>query len=76
MKISVMERLKLIQTLNGIMPELLDTIILALEPPSGVIPPLSAAQGQRVSALLRWAESPGGCGLSQLQQVLTQVNPL
>lgn len=77
MNLSTTERLELMRTLNSIMPEQLDMIIFTLTPPPGVIPPLPAAQGQRVSALLQWADRPTGCGLTQLQQTLGEVlNPL
>lgn len=70
---SATERLKFMQTLNAIMPEQLDLIIFTLTPPPGIIPPLPAAQGQRVSALLNWASSPGGCGLAAVQQLLKAI---
>ncbi|MBD2115090.1 formylglycine-generating enzyme family protein [Nodosilinea sp. FACHB-141] len=39
----------------------------------GVMPPRSAAQGLRASALLQWIEGPTGPGLDTLQAVLEQV---
>lgn len=73
--LSPTERLNLMQTLNAIMPEQLDVIIFTLTPPPGIIPPLPASQGQRVAALLSWSQSPTGCGLKQLQQILAQIVP-
>ncbi|WP_013335085.1 hypothetical protein [Gloeothece verrucosa] len=67
------ERLKLIKTLNAIAPEQLEMIIFTLSPPAGLIPPLPASQGQRVSALLNWASGPGGCGLAEVQQFLNEI---
>lgn len=67
------ERLKLHTTLNAITPEQLDGIIFTLKPPPGIIPPFPASQGQRVTALLNWAESPGGCKLEPVEQILNDI---
>ncbi len=37
------------------------------------MPPPSASQGDRVFALLSWAEGTGGCGLERLQEVFQAV---
>ena len=40
------------------------------------MPPETAAQSSRVSALLGWAEGTGGCGLAAVEQALeTLLNP-
>lgn len=67
------ERQELITTLNALVPEQLEEIIFTLKPPGGVIPPSSASQGQRVSRLLEWTESPTGCGLERVQDVLRTI---
>jgi Tetratricopeptide repeat/NB-ARC domain len=45
----------------------------ALQPPAGSMPPPSASLGDRVFALLSWAEGTGGCGLERLQEVFQAV---
>jgi hypothetical protein len=50
-----------------------EQIVFVLQPPAGNVPPASAPQGQRVPALLEWAESPIGCGLDTLEQVLHSI---
>lgn len=47
--------------------------LTALNLPQGNLPSISAAQADRVTALLNWADSPIGCGLDQLQSVLQSV---
>jgi hypothetical protein len=70
------QRIELIQKLNALPPQLLNNLVFAVNPPSGIIPPMPAPQGDRTSALLAWAEGPGGCGLSVVQELLDAiVNP-
>jgi len=66
-------RLTLMQKLNAIPAQQLNMLIFALNPPSGLIPPMPAPQSDRTSALLSWAEGEGGCGLSQVQEVLDAI---
>jgi hypothetical protein len=68
-----LDRMKLIKLLNDILPQQLDMLLFAVDAPNGVIPPLNAPQGDRVAALLRWAQSPTGCGLAALQQELNNI---
>ncbi|WP_013335084.1 hypothetical protein [Gloeothece verrucosa] len=63
-------RQKLIATLYKLVPEQLEQLILILNPPAGIIPPLPASQGTRASAVVSWAESPSGRGLLQVQEAL------
>ena len=70
---SASERLQLITTLNALSPVEFEVLITTLNPPSGLVPPSSAAQGLRSSALLQWIEGPTGPGLNELQAVLGQV---
>lgn len=67
------DRLKLIKLLNDIPPQQLDMLLFAVDAPNGVVPPLTAPQGDRAAALLRWAQSPTGCGLDTLQQELDNI---
>ena len=67
------ERIELSQTLYALLPQQFNMLLFTLNPPAGVIPPMAAAGGDRASALLNWAEAPGGCGLSELKHALNQV---
>ncbi len=71
--LSASERLALIQALNQLPLMQLEELVVALNPPAGVLPPINAAQGNRTSELLRWVEGPTGSGLSQLQALLSQL---
>ncbi|NER81246.1 MAG: NACHT domain-containing protein [Leptolyngbya sp. SIO1D8] len=67
------QRLALINRLSSLPATQLDTVILALKPTQGLIPPSTAKPGDRASALFEWAESPMGCGLEKLRHVLEAV---
>jgi hypothetical protein len=67
------QRMVLMQKLNALPPQLLGTLVFAVNPPSGIIPPMPAPQGDRTSALLEWAEGPCGCGLSVVQELLDKI---
>ncbi|BAY11379.1 FxSxx-COOH system tetratricopeptide repeat protein [Calothrix sp. NIES-2098] len=71
-----LDRFALIKLLNEITPQDLDKLLFAVDAPNSVVPPLTAPQGDRVAALLRWAEAPTGCGLQLLQQELAKIIPL
>jgi hypothetical protein len=69
------DRLALYQKLVNLPPPQFEQVLFSLKPPSGNVPSPQAAQGDRVSALLTWAESIG-CGLDQVEAIYTQiVNP-
>ncbi|MDZ7962311.1 MAG: hypothetical protein RMY34_31345 [Aulosira sp. DedQUE10] len=70
------DRSALMQLLNDIPAQQLDMLLFAVDAPNNVIPPLTAPQGDRVAALLRWTESPTGRGLQVLQQELAKIIPL
>ena len=73
-KLSVEERLELIQTVNSLPDSQFKELVFVLKPPPGVLSAGAAAQGHRSSELLQWAEeSPTGPGLVKLQQVLDRV---
>jgi hypothetical protein len=71
--ISVHARLQLYSNLNRTPPSQFNMLVFALNPPPGLIPPMPAAQADRSSALLGWAESSSGCGLRAIEEVLRQV---
>ena len=70
---SITERLQLIRTLNGMPPTQFEELVIALNPPAGILPSNSAAQGTRASELLRWVEGPTGPRLPQLQAILKLI---
>nr|MDZ7999968.1 FxSxx-COOH system tetratricopeptide repeat protein [Aulosira sp. DedVER01a] len=70
------DRFALIKLLNEITPQDLDMLLFAVDAPNNIVPPLTAPQGDRVSALLRWVEGSTGCGLRVLQQELAEIVPL
>jgi hypothetical protein len=75
-RLSAAQRFQFIRQLNEIVPQQFNMLLFAVSPPPGLIPPMPAPQGDRASTLLAWAEAPGGCGLSILQELLDKiVNP-
>ena len=69
-------RLKLMQQLSGLPNPQFEQIAFALQPPAGSMPGSTAPLGERVAALLNWAEGTGGCGLEHVKTVLDAVlNP-
>lgn len=72
-QLSAAERLALSTTLNRLTSVEFDQLVMALNPPAGIIPPNHAAQGNRTPAFLGWIEGPTGPGLNELQSVLAQV---
>ncbi|MBE7384426.1 MAG: NACHT domain-containing protein [Leptolyngbya sp. SIO1E4] len=63
----------LVRTLNGLPPPKFEELRYLLNAPQSVLPGDAAPQGSRGVALLEWAESPVGCGLSKLEQVLEEI---
>lgn len=66
-------RLALHKKLNNMIVQHFNMLIFTLNPPPGVVPPMPASQGDRASSLLNWAESPGGCGLHQVEDILETI---
>lgn len=73
-KLSVSERIEVAETLSAIPPQQFNIIVFALDTPAGIIPSMPAPQMDRAMALLVWAESPAGCGVSEVQQLLRRVS--
>ncbi|WP_228040558.1 toll/interleukin-1 receptor domain-containing protein [Nodosilinea sp. LEGE 07088] len=48
-------------------------LMFMIKPPPGHVPPDSAPQANRVTALLEWADSQLGPGLAQVESLLTQI---
>jgi predicted KAP-like P-loop ATPase len=67
------ERLKIFQLLANLSISQLEQIIFTLSPPPGVIPPRTAASGDRVKSFLEWVESPTGVGLETLMIVFDEL---
>ena len=73
---SFQQRAELFQLLSGLPGPQFEQVIFLLKPSTGNVPPASAAQGQRVPALLEWAESSIGCGLEKVEQAISIIiNP-
>ncbi|MGG6241016.1 tetratricopeptide repeat protein [Nodosilinea sp. AN01ver1] len=72
-KLSAIQRLNLIRTLNGLPGSQFGELAFSLSPPPGIIPPDIAAQGNRTSILLQWAEGTGGPGLAVVQELLSEI---
>jgi hypothetical protein len=70
--LSASQRFQLILRLNSISPQQFNMLLFALDPPSGLVPPMPIPQGDRMLALLTWAEGPTGCGLSVIEEVLDE----
>lgn len=73
--LSRLERLELIQQLSELPLTQLGQIEFALDTPQAVLPGLAAPVGERVRALLGWAESPSGVGLAAVYEVAQQLLP-
>lgn len=69
----ILNRITLFQTLSALAGAQFECILFALQTSAGIIPDSNSAQGNRVSALLNWAEGPGGCGLERVVAVLDSV---
>ena len=67
------KRMELFTLLSSLPGPQFEQIVFALRPPAGNVPPSPAPPGQRVPALLEWAESPIGCGLDALGEVVNAV---
>ena len=63
------DRQQLFETLNNLTPQELGKLLFAIKPPAGIVPPQVAPQGDRVAALLQWAESTTGRGLNDIQNL-------
>lgn len=69
-------RLRLAQLLPRVPGPQFEQLVFVLRPRSGLIPGAAAPLGDRVAALLNWAEGEGGCGLDTVESVLEQIlNP-
>jgi len=53
-------------------------LLITLNTPAMIMPPIYAPQGDRTAALFRWAEGQGGCGLILLQDTVNKIleNPV
>jgi hypothetical protein len=69
------ERLALSRQITGLTVQDFNDLLLLLSPPAGLIPPPSTSQGDRVYALLNWAQSTTGPGLGAVQAALREILP-
>ena len=66
----------LFQSLSNLPGPQFEQLVFSLDVPRSNLGSTAAAQGDRVSNLLTWAESSVGCGLETLEQVLNAIiNP-
>jgi len=72
---SLQARSSLFQILSALPPPQFEQLRFTLNPPPGLVPEGVAAQGNRVAALLSWAEGATGCGLAAVQAVLGEILP-
>jgi hypothetical protein len=71
--LSATERLALIRTLTNLPRGQFNELVMALNPPGGILPSDLAAQGDRAFALLEWVEGPTGPGLPQIPSLLALI---
>lgn len=69
----IQQRMELFQLLSDIPGVTFDTLLYGLQVPPSSMPSAMAPQGERVAALLKWVQSPVGCGLDDLQAVVRAV---
>lgn len=67
------QRLTLFRKLVSLPGPQFGQVLFVLNPPPGNVPPAQAAQGERVAALLDWADSGIGCGLDKVEAIYGQV---
>lgn len=70
------ERSQLFETLSKLSLGDFEWLVFSLKPPAGIVPPDIAPQKSRVAALLGWADSFGGCGLSDVQSWLNKLSTM
>ena len=70
---TMQKRLALFQLLSNLPGPTFEAIVYAVKALTPLMPPGLAPQGQRVPALLNWAQSPVGCGLDKLEAVINAV---
>lgn len=68
-----LKRLDLIQQLTALPAAQLSQVIFAINPPKANLPNAGTATSEQSRALLEWVESPIGCGLEALAQVIDRV---
>ena len=67
------ERLELFRTINGLPQAQFEALVFALKLPAGVMPPVQDASGNRVKALLDWAEGSTGPGIQTVRELLDEI---
>ncbi|MBE7382461.1 MAG: leucine-rich repeat domain-containing protein [Leptolyngbya sp. SIO1E4] len=67
------ERLKLFRKLKALPQAQFEELVFALNPPQGVLPSSTGAQGSRAKELLDWAEGPTGCELQAVLDILNDI---
>lgn len=70
------ERSQLFEMISELSLGDFEWLVFSLTPPAGIVPPDVAPQKSRVAALLGWADSFGGCGLSEVQSWLNKLGSM
>jgi hypothetical protein len=63
---------EILRTLKRLLPVQFDELIFNLDVPIEYLPSSDKSQADRAMALLRWAETPKGCGLGKIQQAVEE----
>ena len=72
-QLSPLQRFKLIGVLNSLPEVQFNQVVLALNPPSGLVAPRGTSKGDRTFDLFAWLESPSGPGLEILIVILKEI---
>lgn len=73
--LSSRQRLELSRLISGLPEAQFEQLRFALNPPPGILPASSSAQGNRGIALLEWADGPTGPGVSDVLDTLNDIAP-
>ncbi|NMF84644.1 hypothetical protein [Nodosilinea sp. P-1105] len=73
--LSSRQRLELSRLISGLPEAQFEQLRFALNPPPGILPAGSSAQGNRGIALLEWAGGPTGPGVSNVLGILNDIAP-
>lgn len=69
----LIERTRLFRGLNNLPPSMFEQLVFALFSDQSDLPPQTASRTDRVTALLKLADSPSGCGLEQVREIYQEI---
>lgn len=70
---AIEKRDKIFEILSSIPGPQFERVLFSINPTPGTVPGSVSPQAQRVAALLEWAASPMGCGLSSIEDVVNSI---